>query len=391
MSDSPGGISLPPRRSQAGAQPAAQPAYPPPTPYTPAADTATAAAPPVSAARALSAYTPSGPPLTVGSVTTMMARSDLSGSADIAAKISGTVRAQDMDELGPQLGSLLIKARELDPTTFAQGGFMGLFRRKAQAVKNHFATVEGQVQQLVGEMDVRITSLDARLPQLEALKVQVQQRHQAYGVEIEKLSAQVEYERAHMPVLSDPTDTMLAQQIRDKQAALDLADKFIGDLRIIRQTLEQKLPQIGMMEMNVGGLIQTFKMAKAIMIPELITTFNLYIINQETKKNNEFSEQVRSLNEEASKRNATLLGETVVAVQKNISAPIYSMETLKGNQEKVIKALDDMDRIRGELKARLAGDVPQLEALSRQLSQRMAQAQSSGQIMGPAPTLALPT
>ena len=293
--------------------------------------------------------------------------------AGIADKITGIARAGDIDEVGKALGGLLIAAKKYDPSSFKKGGgLLGFFKVKVQELKNQFATVDSQVDQLLRETDNRIALFKGRIGDLQALYDENERRYHEVADIIADAEQRILWMEDNLPPV-DASDSFSAQQLSDWKAAIDYAKKRVDDLRRVQILCQQQGPQIKLMAQNAGALVMKFGEIKTTTIPVLKNAFALYILNMEQEKGAAFATAIDDLTNETLTRNSKKLGQTTVAVQTSLARSTIDLKTLQETQADTIKALDDVQRIRAEMQTRLQQERPQLEALSQQLAQRLSQ------------------
>lgn len=295
------------------------------------------------------------------------------GAASIAKKITGVARAGDIDEVGKNLNNLIVTAKKYDPSNLKKGGgILGFFKVKVQELKNQFATVDQQVDALITEAERNISLFQNRIGDLEALYTDNEARYKELGDVIVEVNRRIAWMEANVPPV-DGSDVFSAQRASDWQTAIGYAKQRVDDL-VRGQTLCQvQAPQIRQMQVNSGALVQQFRKVKTDMIPALQMGFTLYILNMEQEKGADFSTAVADLTNDTLKKNAEKLGVATVKVQTALARSSIDLSTLQVMQQETIKALDDVQRIRGEMKTRLDQERPQLEALTQQLAQRLSQ------------------
>lgn len=295
--------------------------------------------------------------------------------AGIADKITGVARSGDIDELGKSLGGLLMTAKQYDPSQFTKSGgflkFLGL-GSKIQEIKNHFATIDSQVDTLLSETDKRISLFSGRIGDLKALYAENEQRYHEAGDAIVDIDRRTAWMEANKPAV-DAGDSFSAQHLADWNAVIDYAKKRADDLRRVQVLCQQQGPQIQLMGQNSGALVMKFGEIRAMTIPVLKNAFALYILNIEQEKGAKFAEAIDDMTNQTLMANSAKLGQTTVAVQQTLSRSTIDLATLQKTQADTIKALDDVQRIRADMQTRLAAERPQLEALSQQLAQRLGQ------------------
>ncbi|PZR73924.1 MAG: hypothetical protein DI537_46300 [Stutzerimonas stutzeri] len=292
--------------------------------------------------------------------------------ATVTDKITGVAKTSDMDEVGKLLTDTIMAAKGFDPSNLFKGGFLGFFKAKGAQLQMKFDTVDQTVNRLVGQIDQRIGLFRGRIRDLEQLAIQNKAFHDSLDGEIEAVNARADWMEANIPEV-DPADPMSATARQQWITVINFARKRADDLRRAQVLAQQQQAQIGLMADNSGALAMKFADIKVTTIPSLKQTFTLYILNLEQKKGAEFATQIDDMTDETLKKNAALLGQNTVLINTALTRSNVSIEALQANHDAVIKSLEDVERIRNDMKVRLASEAPKLEQLSSDLTKRLAQ------------------
>ncbi len=290
----------------------------------------------------------------------------------VTDKITGVAKTSDMDEVGKLLTDTIMAAKGYDPQNLFKKGFLGFFKAKGAQLQMKFDTVDQTVNRLVGQIDQRIQLFRGRIRDLEQLAIQNRNFHDSLDGEIEAVNARADWMEANVPEV-DPADPMSATTRQQWITVINFARKRADDLRRAQVLAQQQQAQIALMADNSGALAMKFADIKVTTIPSLKQTFTLYVLNLEQKKGAEFATQIDDMTDETLKKNAALLGQNTVLINTALTRSNVSMEALQANHEAVIKSLEDVERIRNDMKARIASEAPRLEQLSSDLTKRLAQ------------------
>ncbi len=293
-------------------------------------------------------------------------------TADVTNRIAQTTKTSDMDEVGKLLTDTIMAAKGFDPSNLFKGGFFGFFKAKSAEIAMKFDTVDKTVDRLVMELDKRIALFRGRIHDLEQMAVENKKYHDALTGEIAELRARAEWMEANVPEV-DPNDALSATTRQQWLTVAAYAMKRAADLHAAQLLAQQQHAQIGMMADNSASLALTFQDAKVTTIPALKNTFSLYILNLEQKKGAEFANANREMANNAMQANAKLLGQNTTMIQEALTAANITVETLQVNHDAVIHSLNEVQRCRTEMKARIAAEQPKLEQLSADLAKRLAQ------------------
>lgn len=291
--------------------------------------------------------------------------------ADATKKITAIAKTSDMDELGALLSQTLIAAKGYDPESKGGSGLFGFLKRKGEELRARYEKVDGTVTRLVGQIDQRVALFNKRVGDLGQIAIQNRTYHDSLNGEIEHLREGVAYMEANPPAV-DPSDPFSAQKAQEWQTVVAWARKRADDLVRAQVVAQQQDAQINLMQQNSRALAQKFTDLKATTLPLLQQTFTLYIINMEQAKGAEMATTIDDLASKTMQENARKLGQNTVAIHTALNRSNFSIEDINANKDAVIKALDDIERIRNETKQRLATEAPQLEQASRELAERLA-------------------
>ncbi len=312
-----------------------------------------------------------GKPLTMEEIGTYGQRAQ-GQLATVTDKITGVAKTSDMDEVGKLLTDTIMAAKGFDPQNLFKGGLFGFFKAKGAQLQMKFDTVDQTVNRLVAQIDQRIGLFRQRVRDLEQLAIQNKAFHDSLDGEIEAVNQRADWMEANIPEV-DPADPMTATARQQWITVINFARKRADDLRRAQVLAQQQQAQIGLMADNSGALAMKFADIKVTTIPSLKQTFTLYILNLEQKKGAEFATQIDDMTDETLKKNAALLGQNTVLINTALTRSNVSMEALQANHDAVIKSLEDVERIRSDMKTRLASEAPRLEQLSSDLTKRLAQ------------------
>lgn len=293
-------------------------------------------------------------------------------TAEVTNRIAQTSKTSDMDELGKLLTGTIMAAKEFDPKNIFKGGLFGFFKAKTTEIQMRFDTVDKTVERLVQQIDQRIAQFRQRIRDLEQMAGENQKYHDALTGEIADLRERVTWMENNVPDI-DPTDPMSAQKRQQWLSIAAYGLKRSNDLHAAQVLAQQQQAQIGMMADNSAALVLKFEDVKVTTIPALKNTFSLYILNMEQKKGAEFANAVDSMTEETIRKNAALLGQNTVAINTALTRANISIDTLQASHDAVLQSLNDVERIRNEMKARIVSETPRLEQLSADLTKRLAQ------------------
>lgn len=295
----------------------------------------------------------------------------LSGVTD---KLTQNARGADLDEVGKLLGNLLVTAKGYDPTKLGKGGgISGLFRwgqTKAQQIQNNFTSVDTQVDQLLTQIDQRVVHFKNRIPDLNQMRADTIQFHKDLDTEMARMNERISWMEANPPA-DDVNDPFSASKKAQWNQVIQMGRKRVDDLRRVQILAEQQVPQIDLMIVNCSSLSQKFTDIKATTIPAWKQLFAAYIVQLEIQKGAEMAEAVDNSFNEALKKAADLSHSNTVKVQQSLQRSTVDLATIEYTQRKLLDAIDQVGKIAEEGKARLAAERPKLEALSKELNDKL--------------------
>lgn len=293
----------------------------------------------------------------------------------VTDKITNEAKTSDMDELGGLLTKTLMTAQGYDPDKLFNGGgifgFLKGIKGKVKEASIKFDDVDSNVKKLVTEVDARIAKFRKRVQDLDELSQSIKVSYAEMGKKIEEITARADWMEQNIPE-ADPNVPFSAEKRQDWITVITFARQRADNLARARALAEMQIAQIGMMQKNSIALAQDFGEIKATTVPNMKTTFTLYVLNLEQKKGAEFSNTIKNTNDEILKRNAEMLGRNTTQINEALTRSNISIEALQANKDALLFSLQEVDRIRAETKQRLAAEAPQIEAMSRELATAMA-------------------
>lgn len=296
-------------------------------------------------------------------------------AGSVSQKINATTRGGDIDEVGRLLGSLLTAGQQYDPAKLKPGGIFGFFKKKKRELEAHFATVDTQVNTIAHDVENQIKHFAGRIGDLDSLAVENEQRHADLGRIMEEAERRITWMEANPPQISTTPTTFEAQAQQNWIKVIEYAKKRVDDLRRVQTLCELYGPQIEMMKENAGLLVMKFGEVKSTTLPQMQQSFSLYILNLETEKGADFAKQINDTNNKLIEENAKKLGVATIKVQTEMARSSIDLSTLQSAKDSFFTTMDEVKKIADATQARLAAERPQVEAISQQLAQRLAQPQ----------------
>lgn len=310
-----------------------------------------------------------GTALTLEAVNKVGQRSQ-QGIADLSSRLASTVKTSNMDELGDLLGKTLVAAKGFDPAN-TKGKWWGLVKRKVEEIRVGYESAESTTNRLVAEIDNRMALHRQRDNDIRQMIQANRAYHEQLTPEIEQLLARVEWMEANVPAV-DPAQPMSAQRAQEWQTVCAMGRKHADDLRRAQVVSQQMDAQMQMLQQQGLMLVQKFDSFKTTTLPVLRQAFVMYIMALEQSRSAAMAESVDNLTDNTLKANAAKLGQTTAAVHGSLARSSISLDAIQAGHTAMLQALDDIERIRADMKTRLAAEAPQIEAASRELAERLA-------------------
>lgn len=329
---------------------------------------------------ASAASSPSSTPAMVTHVSTAVAKplttSDIelwgknatSEASTISTKITSLAKASDMDEIGKSMGALLEKAREYDPSRWNKGFFGIIGRMTSKQLDTHFRSINENVDSLTAQCSKQIAKFRARNADLAAMYDENWRIYRELGAAIDDGKARIAWAKANVPAV-DPNDPHSAQLVQDWNTAITWAEKRVDDLGRFQVLCQMVSPQIEQLRDNGQMLVQKFDSAIGLTIPALKQQFGLYVIQSEQKKAADLADAIDSTFENAITQNAKTLHQNATQITTGLARSSVSIDALTQVSNELIATLDDVQKIRTDMQARLTAEAPQIHALSQQLAQ----------------------
>lgn len=292
------------------------------------------------------------------------------GIADLSSRLASSVKTSNMDELGDLLGKTLVAAKGFDPSN-TKGKWFGLVKRKLEEIRIGYESADSTVNRLVAEIDGRMALHRQRDTDIRQMIQTNRACHDQLTPEIESLLAKVEWMENNVPA-ADPADPMSAQRVQEWQTVCAMGRKHADDLRRAQVVSQQMDAQMQMLKQQGLMLVQKFDSFKTTTLPVLRQAFVMYIMALEQERSAAMANSVDDLTDNTLKANAKKLGQTTAAVHGSLARSSISLDAIQAGHTAMLQALDDIERIRTEMKTRLAAEAPQIEAASRELAQRLA-------------------
>lgn len=288
-----------------------------------------------------------------------------------ADKINSIAKMSDMDEIGELFTKTMMTAKGYDPENLMKGGIFSFIRGKATQMQIKFDSVDGSVKKLVGEVDKRIALFIQRLGDIKQMRAENEQTRAALEVKVAELLHRADWMDANVPEI-DPNDSNSAARRQEWLTVAMFARQRADNLDRAKINAEQQHALLGMTANNSALLAMKFGIIKETTVPAMKINFAMAVMNNEQTKGVAFADMLDAETNAAIQKNAKTIGQNVTATNTSLARSSISIETLQVQHDAITKALDEVERIRAETKARLVAEAPKLKQLSSDLTKRLA-------------------
>ena len=301
--------------------------------------------------------------------------------ADFSQKAIDNVRTKDMGEVGDMLSGLVTELKNFDVSE-DEKGITGFFKRKAnkvEALKNRYAKVEVNVQEVSNELEKHQVQLlkDADLlDRMYELNLNYFHELTMYIVAGKKKLEEVRGgELAELQKKAEETGLPEdAQKAKDLAEQCDRFEKKIYDLELTRTVAMQTAPEIRMVQNSDTVMAEKIQSTIVNTIPlwknQMVIAIGLEHANQAARAEREVNDMTNQL----LKKNAAALKTATVETAKESERGIVDIETLKATNETLISAMDEILKIQTEGKEKRREAEGELANIESELKKKLLEA-----------------
>jgi uncharacterized protein YaaN involved in tellurite resistance len=295
------------------------------------------------------------------------------GMAAMSTRILEHVRTSNTGEFGKDLNDMVMLAKGLDPAALQDKGFVSRLFGMATSAKERmlaqFKNVNDQITTLATSLEGKAQLHTKRIGDLE----KVYNDNVAYHQTLEQCV--VECSNEHALLAADYEieskkavgDSFGAQVLADYQRLLDRLEKRKDDLMRAMLLSKQYAPQVRMMQEDARALVSKFDSVKVVTLPAWQNTFTLYVLQLEQKQSVEVLNAVDDATDAALRKSADLLRSNSSAIATSRNRSVVSADTLQHVNNQLIGAVEDVQKIDAEGRARRAAEQPKLLEMEQQL------------------------
>lgn len=315
---------------------------------------------------------------------------------EISQSMLSGVRNKDVGPAGDSLRNMVTTIRgfsvsELDMRR-KRSWWDKLLGRAAPLAKFYarFETVQGQIDNITGEL---LDHEHKLLKDIESLDVLYEKTLEFYdelalyiaaGEEKIKIVDSTEIPKAETAVerAAEKNKVMKAQELRDLRAARDDLERRVHDLKLTRQVTMQSLPSIRLVQENDKSLVTKINSTLVNTVPLWETQLAQAVTIQRSKEAATAIREANDLTNELLTANADNLRETNKIVREEMERGVFDIEAIKQANAQLIGTIEDSLQIADEGKRKRAEAETALQAMEKELREKLAAAKANGTASG---------
>lgn len=257
-------------------------------------------------------------------------------------------RGNQGGEMNERLTALIKQAKQLDPSSIKQSKGVGKFIKKLMGMKEdlfaEYDNVNSRIDVLVKQLQGDVRKEEDSLVYLEKLQIAIGQYAMSLNRDVELLSDT--YAKEEQRFSATPEDDVEERQnIRD---TLDILEIRIADLKALRLLCVQMGPRVKSMIKVSETLMRSARNIVNNVIPAYSANFSMYIESLRQKKAGETLNGVMDEFNTAIQMGSDLAASNMVEATKLSNRQILDIDTLRKDQENLVKMLEETNRINSE-------------------------------------------
>lgn len=309
-------------------------------------------------------------------------------TAAYADTLLGAARMSDLDDVGGQLNSIVVLARDFNMSAIdagwtrapVVGGLLKKLVLTKERMLSRFETVKGQVEDLVVQIEKTASTLERRSSDFQAMYEGVRAEHASLSAHVAAIDKVLETVDADLATLSDAADMDTAERAAVLKASRSALAKRAADLRVLEHSALQTLPMVRVMQANNVALIDKFHVVRNLTLPAWKRAFLMALTLQEQKQAVDLANTIDDATNAFMKRNADLLHDNSVATAKANQRMVVDVETLRHVHDRVLETLMDVKTVHETAAKRRDALTGELETLRKEMTagyRRVAGARAS--------------
>ncbi len=306
------------------------------------------------------------------------AQDNVSGYAD---KILAQVRNRDLGETGKLLTDIILKAKNLDPASLKQQGFlMGLFgsaEARLERFKSQFEDVASQIDRIGLELDRHKDTLRRDIAILDDLHEETKQAILNLDAYVQAGKTFVEEYRANeLPKVKAAAEqagstpgggTLEAQTYQDTLQALDRLEKRIFYLTQARQLGIQQLPQIRIVQSGDETLIENLQATSSLTVPAWKQKMVILLGLSQQKSALDLQKTVTDATNKMIREASQMMKDQAISIEEQAQRGIVDTETLAQANRDLIDTITGVLRVQEEGRKKRAEAEHQMEQMTADL------------------------
>ena len=306
---------------------------------------------------------------------------------DYADKILGQVRNKDLGNTGQLLTDIILKAKNLDPASLKEGGFLSnlfsSFKARLERFKEQYEDVASQIDRIGLELDRHKDTLRRDIAILDDL-------HEETRESILKLDAYVQagkqfvenYRANEVPKLKAAAEaaagsgggTLEAQTYQDRLQALDRLEKRVFYLQQARQLGIQQLPQIRIVQSGDETLIENLQATSALTVPAWKQKMVILLGLTQQKSALEMQKTVTDATNQMIRQASEMMKEQAISIEEQAQRGIVDTETLEAANRDLIDTISGVLRVQEEGRQKRADAEKRMDQMTVELKNALTQA-----------------
>ena len=270
-------------------------------------------------------------------------------------------RSNQGDQMSERLTALIKQAKQLDPNSIKQSKGITKLIKKVMGMKEdlfgEFDNVNNRIEELVKNLQMDIRKEEDSLVYLEKLHQAIGQYAASLNRDMQLLTAT--YEKEEQALAALPEDAVEQRQvIRD---TLDLLEIRIADLKALRLLCVQMGPRV--QGMQKASLMRSARNIVNNVIPAYSANFSMYIESLRQMKAAETQNNVLDEFNLAIKLGSDLATQNQIEAVALANRQVLDIETLRHDQENLVKMLEETNRINTEARAARVDYINEVQSL----------------------------
>jgi len=304
-------------------------------------------------------------------------------SAKVSNGVSSIIKVGDAGQIGTMLNDMMKQTKSLDPSKLlntSEPGFIGRLFGKAknsiETFKNDQQTINGALTTIGNNLINEGKELDKNNGILKQMLVQNEQNIKMFAIDIAA---------GHIRINELETETIpaLEQKARDSQQQEDIntlkeVQNFVRQLevRVANLTSARAVALLNtpdLMEMINNNIMQCENINTMVTVglPLWNTNINKYIINLQTRKSVEGTDNMSDHINEGLRAAAKMQGENTIMITEAVNRSIVKVETIEFMQNELLTTMDKCIQINNDGKQKRKESAAKLLQMEQELKQKL--------------------